>query len=296
MAGEHDFGMVFMLRNSPVEVNRKVVRQQCFDNRFPPGYHFKGGTSNFRRGKMGVAEVVGKIALVTGGSRGIGRAIALALAGAGAHVAVNFQSREREAREVCEAIRALGRRSLAVKADVSLASEVNGLATAVKRELGPVSILVNNAGIAKPRGLEEVTEEIWDETIRINLKSCFLVTEAFWPGMREGCWGRIINIASTAAQVGGVVGPHYAASKAGMMGLTHSYGSRLIKEGITVNTICPALVITDMVSESLRAKPELIPVGRFGKVEEVAEAALMLAGNGYMTGQTIQVNGGLYFS
>jgi 3-oxoacyl-[acyl-carrier protein] reductase len=296
MAGEPNFGMVFMLRSSPGEVNRKVVRQQFFDNRFSPGYHFNGGIANFGREKMGISEVVGKIALVTGGSRGIGRAIALALAGAGADVAVNFQNREKEAREVCEAIKALGRRCLAVKADVGLASEIARLATEVKRELGPVSILVNNAGIAKPRGLGEVTEELWDETIRINLKSCFLVTEAFWPSMREGHWGRIINIASTAAQVGGVVGPHYAASKAGMLGLTHSYASRLIKEGITVNTICPALVITDMVSESLRAKPELIPVGRFGRVEEVAEAALMLAGNGYVTGQTIQVNGGLYFS
>ncbi|HMK64802.1 MAG TPA: 3-oxoacyl-ACP reductase family protein [Thermodesulfobacteriota bacterium] len=245
---------------------------------------------------MGISEIPGKIALVTGASRGIGKAIALALARAGADVAVNFQKKEAEAHEVCRLINAMGRRSLAVRADVSLAEEVARLTGAVEKELGPISILVNNAGIAKPRGLGEVTEELWDETIRINLKSCFLVTEAVWPGMRERKWGRIINISSTAAQVGGVVGPHYAASKAGLLGLTHSYASRLIKDGITVNTICPALIITDMVSEDLRAKPALIPVGRFGEVEEVAEAALMLAGNGYITGQTIQVNGGLYMT
>jgi 3-oxoacyl-[acyl-carrier protein] reductase len=243
---------------------------------------------------MGTLELKDRVALVTGASRGIGRAIALALAGSGVDVAVNFQSRDQEAQAVCAAIEEQGRRSLAVQADVSLAEEVSRMVKTVERELGPISILVNNAGIAKPRGLEEMTEAIWDETLRINLKSCYLVTEAVWPGMRAQRWGRIINISSTAAQVGGVVGPHYAASKAGMLGLTHSYASRLFKEGITANAICPALVITDMVSESLRSRPEMIPVGRFGNVEEVADVALMLAGNGYMTGQTIQVNGGLY--
>ena len=239
-------------------------------------------------------EISGRIALVTGASRGIGRAIAVSLAKAGVDVAVNFQVREREAQEVSAEIKSLGRRSLAVQADVSRAEEVSRLVKTIEKELGTISILVNNAGIAKPRGLEETTEEVWDETIRINLKSCFLVTEAVLPGLRSQHWGRIINVSSTAAQVGGVVGPHYAASKAGILGLTHSYASRLFKEGITANAICPALIITDMVSENLRARPDRIPVGRFGTVEEVADVALMLAGNGYITGQTIQVNGGLY--
>jgi len=241
-------------------------------------------------------EISGRIALVTGASRGIGRAIALALAKAGVDVAVNFIVHEKEAQEVCAEIKSLGRRSLAVQADVSQAEEVNRMAKTIERELGTISILINNAGIAKPRSLEEMNEEVWDETIRNNLKSCYLVTEAVLPGLRSQRWGRIINLSSTAAQVGGVVGPHYAASKAGILGLTHSYASRLFKEGITVNAICPALIITDMVSESIRARPERIPVGRFGTVEEVAEVALMLAGNGYMTGQTIQVNGGLYLT
>jgi 3-oxoacyl-[acyl-carrier protein] reductase len=239
-------------------------------------------------------EISGRIALVTGASRGIGRAIGISLAKAGVDVAVNFHVQEKEAQEVCAEIKSLGRRSLAVQADVSRAEEVSRLIKTIGKELGTISILINNAGIAKPRGLEEMTEEVWDETLRINLKSCFLFTEAVLPGLRSQRWGRIINLSSTAAQVGGVVGPHYAASKAGILGLTHSYASRLFKEGITVNAICPALIITDMVSESLRARPDRIPVGRFGTVKEVADVALMLVGNGYMTGQTIQVNGGLY--
>ncbi len=239
-------------------------------------------------------DLSGRIALVTGGSRGIGRAIALSLARAGADVAVNFQVREKEAQEVCAEIKNLGRRALALEADVSLAEEVNRMVMTIEKELGILSILINNAGISKPRGLEDLTEEVWDETIRVNLKSCYLVTQAVLPGLRSQRWGRIVNISSTAAQVGGVVGPHYAASKAGILGLTHSYASRLFKEGITVNAICPALIITDMVGESIRARPDRIPIGRLGTVEEVADVALMLVGNGYMTGQTIQVNGGLY--
>ena len=185
-------------------------------------------------------EISGRIALVTGASRGIGRAIALSLAKAGVDVAVNFQFREKEAQKACAEIKSLGRRSLAVQADVSRAEEVSRLLKTIEKELGTISILVNNAGIAKPRSLEEMTEEVWDETLRINLKSCYLVTEAVLPGLRSQHWGRIINVSSTAAQVGGVVGPHYAASKAGILGLTHSYASRLFKEGITVNAICPA--------------------------------------------------------
>lgn len=133
---------------------------------------------------MGLTGISGRIALVTGASRGIGRAIALALARAGGDVAVNFRTREKEAQEVCTEIQGLGRRSLAVQADVSLADEVSRMVKTIEREMGTISILINNAGVAKPRGLEEMTEDIWDETLRINLKSCYLVTEAVWPGMR----------------------------------------------------------------------------------------------------------------
>jgi 3-oxoacyl-[acyl-carrier protein] reductase len=128
------------------------------------------------------------------------------------------------------------------------------------------------------------------------LKSCFLVTQAVLPGMRARRWGRIVNLSSVAAHVGGVVGAHYAASKAGMLGLTHFYASRLAKEGITANAISPALIETEMVTANVNATSERIPIGRFGAVEEVADVAVMLARNGYITGQTLHVNGGWYMT
>lgn len=241
-------------------------------------------------------ELAGRIALVTGGSRGIGRAIALALAAAGADIAVNYRSRRAEAEEVAAAIDKLGRRSLAVAADVSSAGGVQRLVDSVSSALGRVGILVNNAGMAQPVTLDTLTEAVWDATIAVNLKSAFLVTQAVLPDMRRQRWGRIITISSTAAQTGGIVGPHYAASKAGLHGLTHAYASLLAREGITANAIAPALVETDMIRGHDQAKPDRLPVGRFGHVEEVAEAAVMLARNGYITGQTININGGAYMS
>ncbi|HTY22761.1 MAG TPA: 3-oxoacyl-ACP reductase family protein [Desulfomonilaceae bacterium] len=238
----------------------------------------------------------GKIALVTGGDRGIGRAIALALAEAGVHVAVNFRTRQREAEEVRSQIEALGQRSVAVGADVSAADQVSSMVENVQKELGPIGILVNNAGIARAEPVEEITEQSWDEVLAVNLKSQFLLIQAVLPAMRTQRWGRIINISSTAAQVGGVVGPHYAASKAGILGLTRYYAAFLAKEGITVNAIAPAFISTEMVANIPNAKPELVPQGRFGTAEEVAAVAVMLAGNGYITGQTINVNGGRYMS
>jgi 3-oxoacyl-[acyl-carrier protein] reductase len=155
---------------------------------------------------------------------------------------------------------------------------------------------VNNAGIARPQPLEQITEQDWDEVLSVNLKSVFLVTQAVLPSMQAAKWGRIINLSSVAAQTGGVVGPHYAASKAGIHGLTHSYASLLAKEGITVNALAPALIETEMMRDNPRATPALIPVGRFGTADEVADVVLMLATNSYVTGQTINVNGGWYMS
>ncbi len=166
----------------------------------------------------------------------------------------------------------------------------------VERELGSIEILVNNAGIARVQPIEAVAESDWDEILNVNLKSCFLVTQAVLPGMRARRWGRLIFLSSVAAQLGGIVGPHYAASKAGMLGLMRSYAHLLAMEGITSNAIAPALIETEMVKANLKATPALIPVGRFGDVEETADVALMLAGNGYITGQTINVNGGMYMS
>jgi 3-oxoacyl-[acyl-carrier protein] reductase len=238
----------------------------------------------------------GKIALVTGASRGIGRAIALALAGAGADLAVNFLSRSADADAVKAEIESLGRRCTSIRADVSRADEVQRLVETTQSQLGEIGILVNNAGIARPQALEEIAESDWDELIATNLTSCFLVTQAVLPAMRRRKWGRIINISSVAALIGGVVGPHYAASKAGMLGLTHYYARYLAREGITANAIAPALIETDMVRANLRASVEHIPVGRFGTVDEIADLAVLLATNGYISGQTIQANGGWVMS
>ena len=232
----------------------------------------------------------------TGAGRGIGRAIALALAANGAHVAVNFRSRQAEADEVRSQIEALGQRSISVGADVSLGAEVSNMVDVVQKQLGPIGVLVNNAGIARPELVEHITEQSWEEVLACNLKSQFLLIQAVLPNMRIQRWGRIINLSSVAAQLGGVIGPHYAASKAGILGLTHYYAALLAKEGITVNAIAPALINTDMVISNPKATQALIPVGRFGTADEVAEVAVMLARNSYITGQTINVNGGWYMS
>jgi 3-oxoacyl-[acyl-carrier protein] reductase len=243
-----------------------------------------------------MSELAGKVALVSGASRGIGRAIAVALARAGADVAINCRTREGAARETAAQVTTLGRRGLVVAADVSAAAEVTRLVKEVEAGLGPVDVLVNNAGVARPLALEQVTERDFDEMLAVNLKSAFLLTQAVLPGMRSRRWGRVVNVSSVAAQVGGVVGPHYAASKAGLHGLTHAYASLLAREGVTVNCIAPALIETEMVTSNPRARADLIPVGRFGAAEEVATVAVLLATNGYVTGQTVNVNGGWFLS
>jgi 3-oxoacyl-[acyl-carrier protein] reductase len=243
-----------------------------------------------------MTDLTGRLALVTGGNRGIGRAVALALAGAGADVAIGYHARTADAGETTRAIAALGRKAVAIQADVARADDIRRMIDTTKRELGDIDILINNAGIIRPQPLDAITEQDWHELIAANLTSVFLATQAVLPAMRARGWGRIINLSSVAAQLGGVVGPHYAASKAGLHGLTHSYAALLAKEGITVNTIAPALIKTEMVTSNPRARADLLPVGRFGEVEEVADVALMLVRNGYITGQTINVNGGWYMS
>ena len=243
-----------------------------------------------------MSNLEGKVALVTGASRGIGRAVAGALAEAGASVTVNYLSHAAEAEEVADSIRRLGGQALAVQADVRRHDDVRRLVETTTLELGPVGILVNNAGVTRPQPLSEITEQDWDAILAANLKSAFLVTQAALETMRAQRWGRIIMISSVAAHLGGVVGPHYAASKAGMIGMAHFYARALVKECITVNTISPALIETEMVRMNPNARPDLIPVGRFGQPNEVADVVVMLAGNGYITGQTIHVNGGWYMS
>ena len=179
-----------------------------------------------------MASLKGRVALVTGGSRGIGRAIAISLAEAGAAVAVNYLKKADEADKVVEHIVTSGGLATAIGADVSQSAEVAGLIGAVESGLGPIDILVNNAGIALMRSVDDLTEEDFDRTIAVNLKSVFLCTQAVVPGMRARQWGRIVNISSGAARGAGGVGPHYNASKAGMEGMTRGYAARLVKDGI----------------------------------------------------------------
>src|SRR5215469_658766 len=237
-----------------------------------------------------------RVALVTGASRGIGAGIAMALARAGANVAINYLERADAAHAVCAEIIALGQRAIAVQADVSRSHDVTRMVAGIEKSLGEIDILVNNAAIAKPRKLEDIPEAEWDEILAVNLKSVFLATQAVIGGMRKRKWGRIINLSSVAAQTGGAVGAHYAASKAGIIGLTHSCASAFVKDGVTVNAIAPALIETDMVTSNPNANPSLIPMGHFGEVDDVASVAVMLAMNDYMTGQTVSVNGGWYMS
>jgi 3-oxoacyl-[acyl-carrier protein] reductase len=240
-------------------------------------------------------NLASRCALVTGASRGIGRAIAIALAEAGAGVAVNCLQRRQEADAVVETVRRLGGRAVAVAADVSVGAEVAAMVAAVQGGLGPIDILVNNAGMGLHRSLDDLTEADFDRTLAVNLRSAFLCTQAVLAGMRGRSWGRIVNISSGAARGAGVVGVHYNASKAGLEGLTRGYAARLVKEGITVNAVAPSLIDTEMIPAPSEAAAK-VPLGRLGLPEEVAQAVLMVVGNAYMTGQTVAVNGGMHFN
>ncbi|HUN90495.1 MAG TPA: SDR family NAD(P)-dependent oxidoreductase [Burkholderiaceae bacterium] len=246
--------------------------------------------------KSDFVDLGGHVALVTGASRGIGRTVAVALASAGASVAINYRESASAAEEVAAAVRAAGRRAVAVQADVSRGAEVARMMNRIEAELGTVDILVNNAGIAIPRGIDDVDESAFDQTIAVNLKSAFLCIQAALPGMRARRWGRIVNMSSVAARGGGAIGVHYNASKAGLEGLTRGYAARLAAEGITVNAIAPGPTETDMALSLPRDVASRIPVRRLGTPEEVAQAVLLAAANGFMTGQVVHVNGGLLFA
>ncbi len=241
-------------------------------------------------------ELNGRIALVTGGSRGIGRAVALALAETGAHVAINYRQREDEAADVVAAIERAGGRAIAVRADVSKQDDVRALVKEVETRLGPIDILVNNAGTATILDIDALTEDEFDRTLAVNLKSVFLCTQAVIPAMRAKQWGRIVNMSSAAARGAGLVGVHYNASKAGIEGLTRGYASRLASAGITVNAVAPGPIDTEMASPLKQSNVAArLPVGRLGKASEVADVVVMVARNAFITGQTVAVNGGAGF-
>jgi 3-oxoacyl-[acyl-carrier protein] reductase len=244
---------------------------------------------------MTTGTLHGRTALVTGGSRGIGAAIVRSLAQAGAAVAINYRERAGEANALVNAIDEAGGHAIAIAADVSQSDAVAQMVQRVKSELGSIGILINNAGVALTRDIDDLSEADFDQTIAVNLKSVFLCTQAVLPMMRSKGWGRIVNISSGAARGAGSIGPHYNASKAGMEGLTRGYAARLVKEGITVNAVAPSLIETDMMKGQHNLVSR-IPVGRFGKAEEVAQAVMMLLDNPYMTGQTVAMSGGMAFN
>jgi 3-oxoacyl-[acyl-carrier protein] reductase len=244
---------------------------------------------------MSSPDFHGRIALVTGGSRGIGAAIAIALADAGADVAVNYRERADAAGKVADAVRAMGGRALTVAADVSSSAEIARMVETIVAEFGRIDILVNNAGIGRRYAPDELTEAEWDATIGINLKGAFLCTQAVLQGMQERGFGRIVNISSGAARGAGGIGVHYNASKAGLEGLTRGYAARLAGSGITVNAVAPSLIDTEMIPGGVAEAAKRVPIGRVGRPEEVAQVVVMVAANAYMTGQTVQVNGGMLF-
>jgi len=230
----------------------------------------------------------GRIALVTGGASGIGAATVRRLAAEGARVAVADIDLD-GARAVAGDVD-----GHALHLDVADAASAVAAAAETESQLGPIDVLVNNAGVGLNRTIDTVTEADFDLTIAVNLKSVFLCTQAVIPGMRERKWGRIVNISSGAARGAGGVGPHYNASKAGMEGMTRGYAARLVKDGITVNAVAPSLIETDMVT-AVASSAARIPLGRFGKPEECAKIVMMLLDNEYMTGQTVALSGGLSF-
>src|ERR1700730_14261244 len=244
---------------------------------------------------MTTGKLHGRTALVTGGSRGIGAAIVRSLAQAGAAIAINYRERASEANMLVKSIGDAGGRAIAIAADGSQSAAAAQMVKRVNADLGPIDILINNAGIAITRGVDDLSEADFDQTIAVNLKSVFLCTQAVLPVMRSRGWGRIVNISSGAARGAGSIGPHYNASKAGIEGLTRGYAARLVKEGITVNAVAPSLIETDMMKDQ-QALVARIPLGRFGTSDEVVQAVMSLIGNAYMTGQTIALSGGMAFN
>jgi len=244
-------------------------------------------------------QLKGKTAVVTGGSRGIGRAIALELASCGANVVVNYTRNSKAADEVVAEIEAMGSSGMAVKADVSIASEVENLVNEVLKTFGSIDILVNNAGITRDNLIIRMTEKEFDEVINTNLKGTFICTKAVSRVMIKQKSGKIINVSSVVGIVGNAGQSNYAAAKAGLIGFTKSMAKELAKRGINVNAVAPGFIQTDMTSvlpdnvkeEFLKS----IPLMRIGKPEDIAKTVLFLASeySDYITGQVINIDGGM---
>jgi 3-oxoacyl-[acyl-carrier protein] reductase len=238
----------------------------------------------------------GRVGLLTGASGGIGRAVALELADAGVDLALTYANSPEPAHAVADEVRQRGRRAVVLHGELSDASVPAHLVGETERQLGPVDVLVANAGYGEQRQWADVDLELWDRTLAVNLRAPFLLVQAAAPGMVERGYGRILALSSVAAYTGGVVGPHYAASKAGLNGLVHYFAGRLAGDGVTVNGIAPALIEqTGMLPQAPDGgMPLPIPVGRLGQPHEVASLALAVLSNGYLTNQVMLLDGGLH--
>jgi 3-oxoacyl-[acyl-carrier protein] reductase len=244
---------------------------------------------------MSNRDLTGRVALVTGGSGGIGAELSARLAAAAAAVAVHYAANRDRAEKVVQGIVEGGGRAAAFGADLRDPDAPERLIDAVEGDLGPVDVLAANAGLSRPASYEDVDGAAFDETVAVNLRAPYLLARRALPGMRERGFGRILFTSSVAALTGGIVGPHYASSKAGLHGLTHFLAFRVAPDGVTVNAIAPALIEgTGMLPGDPRELAARVPVGRLGTPGEVADLALALIRNGYVTNQVVSVDGGIH--
>jgi 3-oxoacyl-[acyl-carrier protein] reductase len=245
-------------------------------------------------------ELKGKVCLVTGGSRGIGRAIVTAMAEAGADVAFTYQNSKESADALAQILSEKGVRCRAYRANVASVEEMQSVVKQVLQDLGPVTILVNNAGITRDKSFIKMTKGMWDEVMSVNLNGVFYTTQLVLEDMLGAGWGRIINISSIVGQTGNFGQTNYAATKGAVISFTESLARELARKGITVNAVAPGFIETDMVSAmpeaALSQVKAMTPMGRLGKPEEIAQAVLFLASprSSYVTGQVLGVNGGMY--
>jgi 3-oxoacyl-(acyl-carrier-protein) reductase len=245
-------------------------------------------------------SLTGQVCFVTGGSRGIGRAIVHAMADAGADVAFTFQNSREQANALVELVRAKAVRCEAFQANVAVAEDMQRVIQDVKEKLGHITILVNNAGINRDKSFLKMTRQMWDEVMRVNLDGVFTTTQLVARDMVEAGWGRIINISSVVGQTGNFGQANYAATKGALISLTETLARELASKGINVNAVAPGFIETDMTSgipeAALNQVKEMTPMRRLGKPEEIADAVVFLASNhaSYVTGQVLAVNGGMY--
>ena len=236
----------------------------------------------------------GRVALVTGGAGGIGEAICRGLAAHGVAVAVGYGASAEPAQRLAHELSLAGVRAVALGADLLDAAAPARLVNEATRALGPIDLLVANHGLAEPTGVQEVDADAFDRTLAVNLRAPYLLAREVMPGMRERGFGRVLFMSSIAAYTGGLVGPHYAASKAGLHGLTYFLAARAAAHGVTVNAIAPALIDTPMLPGGREALAARIPVGRLGRSDEVADLALAALRNGYLTGHVLPLDGGMH--